>query len=120
MKQHIFVYGTLKRGGHYSHYLTGQTYLGEAITEPIYRMVDCGTYPGLYADEENGISIKGEVWEVDVECRARLDLLEDLANGEYEVAPVRLLPPFDTRDVSTYIYRFASGGMPDAGDNWKV
>lgn len=120
MKQRIFVYGTLKRGGHYSHYLTGQTYLGEAMTEPHYRMVDCGTYPGLYADEQNGISIQGEVWEVDSVCRARLDVLEDVASGEYEVAPVRLLPPYDARDVSTYIYRLASSVMPDAGDNWKV
>lgn len=120
MKQRIFVYGTLKRGGHYSHYLTGKTYLGKAYTEPCYRMVNCGTYPGLYPVEENGISIQGEVWEVDAKCRARLDVLEDVSNGEYEVAPIRLLPPFDAPDVNTYIYRLPCKGMPDAGDNWKV
>ncbi len=120
MKIHIFVYGTLKRGGHYSHFLTGQSFIGEAYTEPLYRMVDCGSYPGLYAVEENGISIQGEVWEVDAECRARLDVLEDVASGEYEVAPIRLLPPFDVQVVSTYFYRLASSVMPDAGDAWKV
>ncbi len=120
MKQRIFVYGTLKRGGHYSHYLTGQTYVGESVTEPLYRMMDCGTYPGLYAVEQNGIGIQGEVWEVNSDCRARLDVLENVASGEYELAPVRLLPPYDTQKVSTYIYRLASSVMPDAGDNWKV
>lgn len=120
MKQRIFVYGTLKRGGHYSHYLTGQTLIGEAFTEPLYRMVDCGSYPGLYPVEQNGVSIQGEIWEVDADCRARLDVLEDVASGEYKVAPVRLLPPLDAQDVSTYFYSHASGGMPDAGGNWNV
>lgn len=120
MKQRIFVYGTLKRGGRYSHYLNGQTFLGEAFTEPCYRMVDCGTYPGLYPVEKHGLSVQGEVWEVDAACRARLDLLEDVSSGEYEFAAVRLLSPFDAQNVSTYFYRWASSGMPDAGDNWEV
>ncbi len=64
--------------------------------------------------------MQGEVWEVDVDCRAQLDVLEDVASGEYEFSQVRLLPPFDAPDVSTYIYRLASSGMSDAGDNWKV
>ncbi len=43
MKQRIFVYGTLKRGGRYAHYLNGQAFLGEAFTEPCYRMVNGGS-----------------------------------------------------------------------------
>src|SRR5207249_6980142 len=61
----LFVYGTLKRGGRGNRWLAGQRFLGEAVTEPTYRLYDLGTYPGLVRDEANGLAVKGELWEVD-------------------------------------------------------
>lgn len=119
MAQRIFVYGTLKRGLSNSHYLAGQRFIGEARTEPYYRMVNAGGYPGMYRVTENGLSIQGEVWEVDEACRAKLDVLEDVAVGLYSVEPILLLAPYDEEPVSTYIYRWSIMGREDAGDCWR-
>ena len=119
MKQRIFIYGTLKRGGSFSHYMAGQEFIGQARTEPLYRMVDCGGYPGMFSVNENALSVCGEVWNVDESCRARLDVLEDVAGGEYELVKVQLLAPFDAQEVVTYIHLRANQNMPDAGTNWE-
>lgn len=117
----IFVYGTLKRGLTNFHYMEGQEFIGEASTLPLYRMVDCGGYPGMYEDPQNGLSIKGEVWVVDAAARARLDVLEGLEEGMYSVDPVQLQPPFaETKQtILAYFYRWPVTGLPDVGDDWK-
>lgn len=119
MTQRIFIYGTLKRGLSNSHYMKGQCFIGEARTEPSYRMVDAGGYPGMYRVTENGLSIQGEVWEVDEPCRQQLEILEDVAVGLYGVEPVALLAPHDDTQVITYIYRWSIMGREDAGDCWR-
>jgi gamma-glutamylcyclotransferase (GGCT)/AIG2-like uncharacterized protein YtfP len=118
MSERIFVYGTLKRGLSNHHFMAGQRFVGEARTAPRYRMADCGGYPGMYAVEHQGVSVRGEVWQVDEGCRARLDVLEDVATGLYTVEPVALLAPFDAAQVYTYLYRWPVDGRPDAGDEW--
>ena len=116
--QRIFIYGTLKRGLSNSHYLAGQTFVGEAQTQPVYRLVSLGEYPGMIPVESEGLSIKGEIWEVDEECRKQLDVLEGVAEGMYELVPAKLLPPYDDSAITTYVYRWPTGGAPDAGDEW--
>jgi len=118
MKERVFVYGTLKRGLSNHRYLAGQQFVGEARTAPIYRMVDCGGYPGMFAVQSEGRSIQGEVWEVDETGRAGLDVLEDVDAGMYALEPVQLLPPFDIGLVRTYFYRWPVEGFPDAGEDW--
>ncbi len=115
----VYVYGTLKRGLHNSHYLSGQKFVAAAFTQPVYRMVDCGGYPGMYSVPESGLSIAGEIWEVTDECLARLDLLEDVAGGEYERVLVQLLPPHADLGVQGYLYRWQNPTQRDAGDNWS-
>jgi len=114
----VFVYGTLKRGLHNAHYLAGQKFVAEARTQPVYRMVDCGGYPGMYPVAENGLNIAGEIWEVSEACLAKLDLLEDVAGGEYERTLVQLLPPHADLGVQGYLYRWRNPTQRDAGDNW--
>ena len=114
----VFVYGTLKRGLNNSHYLAGQRFVGEAHTQPVYRMVDCGGYPGMFSVAENRLSIAGEIWEVTERCLARLDLLEDVAGGEYERVMVSLLPPYADGSVQGYLYLRDPSFLRDAGDNW--
>ena len=118
MSERLFLYGTLKRGLSNHGYMTGQRFLGEARTAPLYRMVNCGGYPGLFVVERNGVSVRGEVWEVDDECRAELDVLEDVAHGLYALERVRLLAPFDGEEVRTYVYRWPVEGYADAGEEW--
>lgn len=123
MTRFVFVYGTLKRGLHNAHYLAGQRFAGEARTEPVYRMVDCGGYPGMFPVAEGGRSIVGEVWEVTESCLKKLDLLEDIARGEYERVAVRLLPPRGgvPSDVAVegYVYLRETSFLRDAGENWR-
>lgn len=114
----LFVYGTLKRGCVRAPALAGQRFLGEARTEPRYRLYDCGRYPALVVDE-SGRSIGGEVWEVDASCLARLDEIEGVAVNLYRRDTIRLLPPFDEDSVTSYFFQRSVSGLPDCGEEWR-
>jgi len=82
----VFVYGSLKRGyWNYDRYLaatTGSEFLGEASTEPIYRLFTNGAFPYLVKDEANGYAVQGEIFAVDEPTLMRLDRLEGVP-GHY-------------------------------------
>lgn len=120
MKQRIFVYGTLKRGGPYSRYMAGQDFIAEAKTGPGFYLADCGGYPGMFPVGSEGRSILGEVWDVNEKCLAALDVLEDVAGGEYKFGQIPLLAPFDAEVIHGYLHLRATEALPDAGTNWKV
>jgi gamma-glutamylcyclotransferase (GGCT)/AIG2-like uncharacterized protein YtfP len=113
----IFAYGTLMRGFCRHQALQDQTFLGVARTVPRYRMVNCGDYPGLL-DDEPGIAIWGEVWEVTPECLMRLDEVEGVDEKLYVRKPIRLQAPFDQDLVLAYFYARSTEGLPDCGDRW--
>jgi gamma-glutamylcyclotransferase (GGCT)/AIG2-like uncharacterized protein YtfP len=115
----IFIYGSLKRGFHNHRCLSGQKFLGEASTVPAYRLLSLVGYPGMIEVERRGRSIQGEVWKVDAACKARLDELEGVECGHYRCAPVRLLAPFEQREVLTYLYAREIKGRKDAGTVWR-
>lgn len=112
----LFVYGTLKRGFCRAGFLAGQKFLGEVQTEPLYRMYNCGSYPGLRA-ESPGLAIQGELWEVDAECLMRLDVEEGVDEELYERRAIQLSP--HREDVEAYFYLRSVAGMPDCGDCWQ-
>ena len=113
----VFVYGTLKRGGENAGSLAGQRYLGEARTLPEYRLYGLDGYPGMVAASEGGLSIAGEIWEVDAACLARLDELEGVAVGLYARRPIALLPPYQELAVQTYVYLRSVAGRTEL-DSW--
>jgi gamma-glutamylcyclotransferase (GGCT)/AIG2-like uncharacterized protein YtfP len=115
----VFAYGTLKRGDVRSGTLAGQSFLGEAVTEPHYRLVDCGDYPGLLDAPGGGVAIRGELYDVTAECLAALDIVEDVADGLYARRPIRLQPPHHGRLVLAYFYLRSTDGMPEVGPEWK-
>lgn len=115
---HVFVYGSLKRGFHNHHFLRGQRFFGEARTQPVYRLLSLGAYPGMVKTTDEGRSIRGELWEVDEPCRLMLDHLEGVDHGHYACEEASLLPPFDQAPVLTYLYAREIAGLPDAGDDW--
>lgn len=118
----IFVYGTLKRGLCRAHFLTGQRFWGEARTLPRYRMYNCGTYPGLKPAPGDGLSIVGELWQVDSECLARLDQEEGVAEGLYVRRSIELAPasrePLPDSLIEAYFYLPGVAGFPDCGECW--
>lgn len=115
----IFVYGTLKRGGVNHAYLGGQRWVGVAHTEPRYRMFDLGGYPGMVAVAADGLSIQGEVWDVDDACFAQLDLLEDIEGGEYRRTRIHLMSPYEEARIQGYLYLRPTDGAPDVGECWR-
>ena len=119
MTQRIFVYGTLKRGCSNAHYMTGQRFVAEATTEPLYRMVNCGGFPGLIdAEVGQGLSIQGELWDIDETGRTRLDILEDVGVGMYELRPIEIAQNVDNKHISSYFYAWSVNGLLDAGICW--
>lgn len=114
----LFVYGTLKRNGTNHHCLAGQRFVSEAATRPLFRLYDLGGYPGMVADVQTGVSVSGEVWEVDGACLKQLDLLEDTDGGEYAREMIPLEAPFEAQPVQGYRYLRGIAGCRDLGGCW--
>lgn len=98
--------------------MQGQHFIDTAATTPHYRLYDMGGYPGMVADLPNGLSILGEIWEVDEQALQSLDELEDLESGEYAREVIPLLPPYDQLTVQGYRYLFPIHEHRDVGHKW--
>jgi gamma-glutamylaminecyclotransferase len=114
----IFVYGTLKRGGTNNYLLAGQEFAGAAQTVPGYAMYELEGYPGMVATAGEQGTVIGEVWGVDDQCLAGLDLLEGTSEGLYGRVRVELQGPFAGRRVEAYLYLKGVEGRPRLGDSW--
>jgi gamma-glutamylcyclotransferase (GGCT)/AIG2-like uncharacterized protein YtfP len=114
----VFVYGTLKRGGENHRVIAGQRFVGEARTEPGFRLYQLDGYPGMVEAGAGGRSIEGELWEVDDPALARLDELEGTASGLYARVPLRLQPPHGGVAAETYLYRRSIAGRTDLGNRF--
>lgn len=86
----LFVYGTLKRGYRNHRLIADQQFVGEATSEPYYRLVDVGPYPGLIHDEETGLAVRGELWIVSACALAELDDFE-MSTDDYTREPIALV-----------------------------
>ena len=71
---HVFVYGTLKRGQRNFHYLRESLFVGEFTTEDIYSMYQFDNYPAVCVNGPH--AIQGEVFQIDDEQFRALDELE--------------------------------------------
>jgi gamma-glutamylcyclotransferase (GGCT)/AIG2-like uncharacterized protein YtfP len=70
----LFVNGTLMRGLELHHNLDGATFLREAHTAPVYRLFSIGdVHPGMFAVEEGGVSVAGEIYRVPPEVWERVE-----------------------------------------------
>ena len=107
----LFVYGTLMRGFRNHYRLLDSEFIGPAWTKPIYRLYDCGTYPGLVW-EEDGESIGGELFRVTSEVMAALDEFE----RQYERKPVELNST--GFDAWGFFYRGNVSALPRCGPLW--
>jgi gamma-glutamylcyclotransferase (GGCT)/AIG2-like uncharacterized protein YtfP len=112
----LFVYGSLKTGQRNSgRFLAGQTFLGPARTPSRYRLHDCGPFPAM-VEAGDGISVRGELWDVSEECLKRIDRLEGVDVGLYERKVIALESP----PVEAYVYLFLGSveGLSDCGSSW--
>lgn len=113
----LFVYGSLKRGFSRHEVLAGQTFLGDAETEPKYALYDFGDYPGM---TPGATAIRGEVYEVTADCWPVLDRVECVDGGLYVCEQVALQSPFESHIVYTYLYAQDVGDMHPIGPVWPV
>ena len=82
----VFVYGTLRRGGSNHFRLAGAEFVtAGTIAGRMYRI---DWYPGIVLDAA-GDEIQGEVYAVDPELLAALDVFEGLSAGEIEGSEYR-------------------------------
>jgi len=91
MMPHVFVYGTLRRGGRndIARYRPAPVWIGEAgIAGTLY---DLGAYPGVVLGGTR--RVRGEVYVIEPAVEAALDVLEEVAadgSGEYIKRQVRV------------------------------
>lgn len=76
---HVFVYGTLKKGFRAYSLLKGSYFLGKGLTEPGYSMVSLG-FPMVLPSKDNGHRVQGEVYSVTDLTMGQLDRYEGYPN----------------------------------------
>ena len=113
----LFVYGTLRRGSPSHHLLAGQTFVQEALTEPFYRLLHCGGYPGLVSAPEGGCAIQGEIYRIAAQTLSLLDQYEE-APALYQRHAVRVQN--FTEPVQAYFFQGDVTGLRDCGTSWPI
>jgi gamma-glutamylcyclotransferase (GGCT)/AIG2-like uncharacterized protein YtfP len=84
---HLFVYGTLKKGGSGVQLLSGCDWLGKAAVQGTLYNID-GRFPALML---YGVtSVQGEVWRCPFEKLAALDAHEGLGDGMFRRVAVQV------------------------------
>lgn len=118
MKQ-LFVYGTLKEGECRASQLTGRRISVDAFTQPDYRMYRLDGYPGLIeVTPGTGVSILGELWEIESANLSQIDLLEGVDEGWFERRPIRLANPLVKDAAEAYFYLKSVVGRVECGRQW--
>jgi gamma-glutamylcyclotransferase (GGCT)/AIG2-like uncharacterized protein YtfP len=111
----LFFYGTLKRGQRNHYLLAGQEFLGEAITMPLYRLHAVSSYPGMTLDQDDGLSVKGELWAIDDATLTRLDEFEGVPEW-FIRADIAVRDCFET--VQAYLYNKPISSGVISSDEW--
>ena len=117
METRLFVYGTLKRGCSRAACLEEQTFVGDAVTVPGYRLYDNGSYPAMTLSQCSSV-VTGELWEVDASCLAELDKIEGVPTL-YQRTVVKL-SSHPGESVQTYLYCQSLDGWRDIGSCWPA
>ena len=111
----LFVYGTLKRGLSNHHFLAGQRFVGEAKTQPIYRIHHLGWHPGMVEMGEGGLEVEGEIFEVDEASLSRMDAFEEVPE-HFVRRTVRLQGELE--GVDAYFYNRTLQGNEAVSNRW--
>lgn len=120
MMPHVFVYGTLRRGGRndIARYRPAPRWIGEASIAGT--LFDLGAYPGIVLEGEG--RVRGEVYAIEPAVEAALDVLEEVADddsGEYIKRQVRVDVGgqwFDCLVYEIHPTRIAGRAVIESGD----
>ena len=112
MDQYLIVYGSLRRGGEFHHYLSGAEFIGDDFLEG-FVMLQAGNYPVIKKSENKGDTVFVELYRVSGCHLTKIDELEGYAgpgmNNEYDRVTAATL-----KGYSGFIYT-AAEDFP--GDN---
>ena len=120
--QTVFVYGTLRKGGSNHFRMAGAEFVTAGTIRG--RMYRIDWYPGLVLDD-SGDEVQGEVYAVDAELLAALDVFEGLSAGEIEGSEYRraraTVVARDSRILEAWVWEWL--GMVDesrrvSGGDW--
>ncbi|HVE53796.1 MAG TPA: gamma-glutamylcyclotransferase family protein [Ramlibacter sp.] len=80
--RHVFVYGTLRRGGRndISRLVPPPEYVGMGEVRGVLYHIDW--YPGLTLGGEEAVTVVGEVYRITAELEAVLDAIEQIVPGD--------------------------------------
>lgn len=118
MSKLLFAYGTLKSDQRGGGFMEGQKLLGEAITEPKYQLYNCGSYPCLVEDDENGVAVVGELWEINEDLIPGLDAYEG-APFLFRQGTVKL-SSHPNEDVMVYFFNQPTARLRVCGSIWPI
>lgn len=121
--RHVFVYGTLRRGGRndINRLAPAPKYLGMGEVKGCLYHLDW--YPGLALGGEQAVTVVGEVYEVSRDLEAALDEIEGLVDGDHSEYFKRDLPvQVEGRPVSCFLYEInparVAGKEPIGHGDW--
>lgn len=108
MTYKVFTYGTLMKNKVNHHYVENSVYKGEAILDG-YGLYDTGYgYPA--AVKMDGFQVVGEIYEVDEETKAEMDILEDV-DEMYACDQVKVHTDHGDEEALFYRYLLSTEGM---------
>lgn len=110
----LFVYGTLRQGGRNHSLIKDQVFVRVCRTQPWYRLVDLGPYPGLLPEGE--CSVVGELWAISPDRWPRLDRFE----GVPTLFDRREVTLDDSSVAEAYFYVGSLRQARECGDEWPV
>ncbi len=117
----VFVYGTLRRGETAHHLLAKGTWVGEALTDAAFTLVDLGAWPGLLAGGRT--RVVGEVFRINPGLLPALDAYEDCPEDYVrQTIPVTLKESGARIEALTYLLRpaLAAEKSPIASGDWRT
>lgn len=121
--RHVFVYGTLRKGGRndINRLVPTPKYLGMGEVKGSLYHLDW--YPGLALGGEEAVTVVGEVYEVTPELEAVLDEIEGLVDGDHSEYFKRDMPiEVDGREVPCFLYEInpsrVAGKEPIGHGDW--
>lgn len=99
----VFVYGTLKKGFHNNHLMTGCRFISEKELKGYSMKSVEGSFPCI--TKEEGHSVFGELWSVPVDVLAyNLDLLENYNPYRIKNVYERIKVKIDDKLCFTYVW----------------
>jgi gamma-glutamylcyclotransferase (GGCT)/AIG2-like uncharacterized protein YtfP len=114
----FFFYGTLMTGQSRTFYLTrgGAQCLKKARTAPRYALFHPlqADYPCMVEDEQQGLAVEGELWEVPEQCVETLDVVEEVPT----LFQRRVITMEDGEQVQAYLMHAKPGFARRLGSHW--